>query len=189
MLLSLSLCWISRENLVHAHNALWDVATDTSELNTGHLPNGTAAEAHVKKIRLAGEFGGELEILVLARILDVTFCSVRRLLCGFFSRLTRLPVPVRPRFRIPWVWLPAIGARSVSAVVRSSIPQSLEGKQSCGSQSIPPSTLEGSVKRGVSIGKLSSSVRRPKKAVKTVDMPPPCPILSSVQSLTVRRYL
>ena len=83
------LCWISHETReTSGANALRDVAADTLELNTdgfhavwdGRLPNGTAAQkckAFVKQIRLAGEYGGELEILVLARTLDLTFCGVR----------------------------------------------------------------------------------------------------------------
>ena len=72
---------------MHVHNALRDVATATLDLNAdgfhtvwdGNLPNGTAAEnweACVKQIRMAGEFGGELEILALARTMDLTFSIV-----------------------------------------------------------------------------------------------------------------
>ena len=51
-------------------HAVWD----------GNLQNGTAVEnweAYVKQIRLAGEFGGEFDILALARTLDLTFHIVR----------------------------------------------------------------------------------------------------------------
>ena len=74
--------------LVLAHNALRDVAADTLELNTdgfhaawdGNLPNGKTAEnweTYVKQFRKTGEYGGELEILALARTLDLTFYIVR----------------------------------------------------------------------------------------------------------------
>ena len=73
---------------VHAHNVLRDVAADTLELSTdgfdavwdGNLPHGEGAEnweAYIRQIWLAGDYGGELEILALSRTLDLTFYIVR----------------------------------------------------------------------------------------------------------------
>ena len=75
------------------------------------------------------------------------------------------------------------GARSLSAVVRSSIPQHLDGKQSCGSESVPPSTLRRSVKRGV--GDRSLCVSAESTRLRSVGCKQSC-ASESVPTLTLR---